>query len=114
MLAHCDKVFPIFESIIAFVILVFFCVGVGTITNNQRGPGGTIGNLYFASWFGFYLSVFLSFTCLNLLICPQDAEQEEEDEEVEGSGMGKSEGRSGKADVTGGQQKGDQVEEIEA
>ncbi len=29
ILAHCDKVFPIFESIIAFVILVFFCVGVG-------------------------------------------------------------------------------------
>eukprot|EP00558_Chaetoceros_sp_UNC1202_P008644 CAMPEP_0197246256 /NCGR_PEP_ID=MMETSP1429-20130617/10759_1 /TAXON_ID=49237 /ORGANISM="Chaetoceros sp., Strain UNC1202" /LENGTH=315 /DNA_ID=CAMNT_0042706875 /DNA_START=33 /DNA_END=980 /DNA_ORIENTATION=+ len=107
VLTHMGALITMVEGIIAFTSLVFYCVGVAAITNSKYGPANTIGNLYFASWAGFLLSVLLTFTCVKERFGP-----EEPDEETE-SQMGKSESKEGKGDVER-QHVGEQVEEIQA
>ena len=46
------------ESIIAAVMFVMYTFGVGFITFGS-GPATTLGNLYFSTWIGFAISLFL-------------------------------------------------------
>jgi hypothetical protein len=48
------------EAALAFVLVVLYTFGVGFITFGG-GPATGIGNLYFATWIGFGISVFLGF-----------------------------------------------------
>ena len=46
------------ESVISGVIFVMYVFGVGFITFSD-GPATTVGNLYFSTWLGFGISLFL-------------------------------------------------------
>lgn len=107
-MTHFDFMIPMVESVVALVILVLYSVAVAVVTNNMSGPAGEIGNLYFACWFGFALSLFLTFTCLKGLLCPEEETEEEDGEE---GAIARSESNRGSKD-----KKEEQVpvEEIEA
>jgi hypothetical protein len=52
------------EAGMAFLSLAAYACGVAAITfGGEKGPGTEIGNLYFSTWIGFILSVFLTVTC---------------------------------------------------
>eukprot|EP01084_Bolivina_argentea_P220692 373976_1 len=109
-MTHFDFMIPMVESVVALVILVLYSVAVAVVTNNMSGPAGEIGNLYFACWFGFALSLFLTFTCIKGLLCPDEETGEEDGEEGgEEGAVAKSESNRGSKDKKDEQ---DQVEEI--
>jgi hypothetical protein len=51
------------ETVVSLVLLILWCFGVGYITFGLS-PGHAIGNLYFASWISFVVSVLLFSDCL--------------------------------------------------
>ena len=61
------------------------------ITDNVYGPASNIGNLYFASWIGFSLSVMLAFTSLKELFSPADSSSQESESNVDKSSKGEGE-----------------------
>jgi hypothetical protein len=73
---------------------------LAAITDNASGPGNTIGNLYFASWIGFGLTVLLFCTSMKEMVSPDEAESSEgENAESEAKdAKGSSEAKSSKGD----------------
>lgn len=116
-LAHLGSLKPIIEIPVAFVALVFYCVGAAAITDNASGPGNTIGNLYFASWIGFGLTVLLFCTSIKEMVSPDQAESSEgenvesEGKDVKGGGEVKP-GKGNNRNVV--QNVGEHVEETPA
>ncbi len=58
------------------IVTVFYSVGAAYVTDSS-GPGSNVGNLYFATWFGFGLSVLLTFSSLKEMIAPEPVVEEE-------------------------------------
>jgi hypothetical protein len=84
------------------------------ITDNASGPGNTIGNMYFASWIGFGLTVLLFCTSFKEMVSPDEVESTEgENAESEAKGVkGGGEAKPAKGDDRNVVQNvGEQVEE---
>jgi hypothetical protein len=77
-LSHLGWMKAFVEAPIAVIVLAFYCVGVAVITDNVYGPASNVGNLYFASWIGFSLSVLLAFTSMKELCVSEETSQESE------------------------------------
>lgn len=49
------------EAGLVFVLFCLYVVGIAVITfGGEKGPGTNIGNLYFSTWMGFVLALFLT------------------------------------------------------
>jgi len=64
ILGHIAKLLFYVESVFAVVLFIFYTAGIAVITYNE-GSGVTIGNLYFATWTGFILTIFLCINCFH-------------------------------------------------
>lgn len=89
--SHLTEMNLVVEIIIGLIVTVFYCVGVAYITV-ASGPGGNVGNLYFATWFGFGLSLLLTFSCFREMIAPEPTEDESQHPEVNKTGAQHDEG----------------------
>jgi hypothetical protein len=71
------------EAALAFVMFVLYTFGVGFITFGE-GPAISIGNLYFATWIGFGISIFLVFATFKDFMAARnnDSENTTDDEKV--------------------------------
>jgi hypothetical protein len=69
------------ESAFAFVAVVLYCVGVAYVTS-PKGPGRSVGNLYFSTWFGFIISFFLGSTSIKDLLTQRHSKLETNDEDA--------------------------------
>lgn len=78
LIAHLGFTFPVWEGIVATVILIFYCVGVAALTGTS-GPANQIGNFYFSLWIAFGLSLVLFCTYSKEICGPGDEEEEDED-----------------------------------
>jgi len=78
---HMAKLNLIAEAIVSVIVTVLYCVGAAYITE-VGGPGSNIGNLYFATWFGFSLAVLLTFSCFKEMIAPEPVAEESQHPEV--------------------------------
>eukprot|EP01083_Nonionella_stella_P146746 461950_1 len=94
VLAHIGWLKAFVEIPIAVIVTAFYCVGVAVITDTVHGPGSNIGNLYFASWIGFFLAVTLAFTSMKESLATEDEDSSPESE----SNLSKSE-RESKGDA---------------
>lgn len=72
--SHLAKMNLIVEAIVSVIVTVFFCAGAAYVTV-ITGPGNDIGNLYFATWFGFGLSVLLTSSCFKEMFAPEPTEE---------------------------------------
>lgn len=109
---HLTKTSLIIDSIVGIVVTVFYCVGAAYITD-VTGPGSNIGNLYFSVWFGFGLSILLTFSSIKEMICPEPTgEETSQHPDVSKSGEVQEEGEQGpgKEAQRGGEE---QLEEID-
>ena len=52
------------ECLIACILLILYCFGVGYITS-EKSPGAPLGNLYYSTWISFGLIVFIASSCYN-------------------------------------------------
>jgi len=75
-LSSLGKMVKNLELGIALLVFFMYCAGVALITGSS-GPGQGMGNLYFASWIGFVISLFLSASCMQDLISPKEEQQEQ-------------------------------------
>lgn len=110
--SHLAKMNLIVEGIIGVIVTVFYSLGAAYITTVD-GPGSEIGNLYFATWFGFGLAVFLTFTCFKEMIAPEPIVEESQHPEVVKSGSQQAEGEQ-QGETTEGQRGGEErLEEVD-
>jgi hypothetical protein len=76
------------EAGLTFVLFALFVVGIAVITfGGQKGPATNIGNLYFSTWIGFVLAMFLvseSWTAVRAKMKGEDAEEAEDAKAEEG------------------------------
>lgn len=61
-MANSGKLQIYMETAFAFLVFALYTAGVAVITFDT-GTGTTIGNLYFSSWAGFIVSIFLLVEC---------------------------------------------------
>jgi hypothetical protein len=61
------------------------------ITDNVHGPASNIGNLYFASWIGFILSVILAFSSMKEMCVPEETPDPESESNIGESEKGEGE-----------------------
>lgn len=94
ILSHCGWLKSFIEVPVAVVVLAFYCVGVAVITDTVHGPASNVGNLYFASWIGFYLAISLGFTTIKETFAPTPEPSPDSE-----SNISKSETRGGKGDA---------------
>jgi hypothetical protein len=75
-----------------------------------KSTGSNIGNLYFATWFGFGLAVLLTFSSFKDMVKPEDAASEESEhpevtkggqQQGEGEAQRRGEGEMEEVDVEG-------------
>eukprot|EP00978_Attheya_sp_CCMP212_P028474 scaffold98424_cov56-Attheya_sp.AAC.1 len=66
---------------VSFILFTMYCFGVGYITF-ENGPGDSISNLYFSTWAGFIISLFLFASSVKQMMAPQNIPKEK-DEDVE-------------------------------
>jgi hypothetical protein len=81
------------EAGLSFLLFVLYIAGISLITfGGAKGPGTNIGNLYFSTWIGFLMAMFLtskSWNAVRAKMKGEDAEEAEDDakaEEGEASG----------------------------
>lgn len=77
---YCDKMVVLITRVTALVMLGMTTTGVALITFNE-GSGTQLGNLYFATWAAFAVSVFISGQIIRERMGGDDEDAEEEDEE---------------------------------
>lgn len=70
------------EAGLTFVLFALYVVGIAVITFGN-GPATNVGNLYFATWIGFVLMLFLESKSWNAVMAHRKGGSEEE-EAVEG------------------------------
>jgi len=58
---------------LSFLNFAMYCAGVAVITGSN-GPGQTMGNMYFSSWVGFLVSLFLGAACMHGVL-PKNKEE---------------------------------------
>ena len=79
--------------------------------------GNDIGNLYFATWFGFGLAILLTFTTFKQMIAPESTEEESQHPDASKTGAAQQEGeqeRQGQGQGGQGHQGGEeQLEEVD-
>lgn len=108
--SHLAKMYVWVEALVGIIVTVFYCVGAAYITD-VSGPGSNIGNLYFATWFGFGLAVLLTFSCFSEMIAPDIVAEESQHPEVTKSGQQQEDGDHPTAGPQSGGQ--EQLEEVE-
>lgn len=69
------------EAGLTFVLFVLYVVGIAVITFGE-GPGTKIGNLYFSTWIGFVLMLFLTSKSWNTVRAEMKGGSEEEEAEA--------------------------------
>ena len=90
------SVYP--EAGLTFMLFVLYIVGIAIITfGGNVGPGSNIGNLYFSTWLGFVLTLFLTSKSFNAV---RDKKKggEAEAEEAEGGEKAEASGDDKKAE----------------
>lgn len=66
-----NKLVITMEAGLAVVMFVFYTFGVSFVTFGS-GPATSIGNLYFAMWIGFAITVFLASQCVREVMASRD------------------------------------------
>lgn len=70
------KLSQMMESVTAFLMVILYTFGVGFVTFGD-GPATNISNLYFATWIGFLLTIFLFFECFREFMASRNADTSE-------------------------------------
>eukprot|EP00565_Helicotheca_tamesis_P005057 CAMPEP_0185723566 /NCGR_PEP_ID=MMETSP1171-20130828/368_1 /TAXON_ID=374046 /ORGANISM="Helicotheca tamensis, Strain CCMP826" /LENGTH=307 /DNA_ID=CAMNT_0028391287 /DNA_START=117 /DNA_END=1040 /DNA_ORIENTATION=+ len=67
-----NKVSLTIEALISTMLFIFYCVGAAVVTG-VGGPGEFVGNLYFATWSGFLLTISLSISSIKEIMAGRNA-----------------------------------------